>query len=341
MEIRTSNNIKLGGVVVAGLLILVSLLYMIGKNISLFGSTYVLKARFQNAQGLVSGNNVRFAGLQAGTVKEITILDDTTIEVEMFIDKKMSPVIRKNAVASIGTDGLVGNKVVNILPSRVTSPLASKGDILSSAKKTDMDEMLQTLSKTNQDVALIAADLREAARRLNDNNAVWTLLSDKSIPLNLHMSLSHFRKASSETEDMAKNLNSIVSDIKEGKGSAGMILHDSALALNLAGAISRIGNAGASIDSLFVHATRMVDELRGNADTGAGTVHMLLKDPILVANLQATIDNIRKGTEGFNQNMEALKHNFLFRGYFRKQEQAKEKEQKNSARKKKESGKIN
>lgn len=331
MENRTSNNIKLGGVVVAGLLILVSLLYMIGKNISLFGSTYVLKARFQNAQGLVTGNNVRFAGLQAGTVKEITILDDTTIEVAMFIEKKMSPVIRKNAVASIGTDGLVGNKVVNILPSRTTSLLAVEGDILLSAKKTDMDEMLQTLSKTNQDVAAIAGELRATARRLNENNAFWTLLSDKSIPLNLRMSLSNFRKASSEAEDMAKNLDGIISDIKEGKGSAGMILHDSALALNLENAVSRIGNAGASIDSLFTHATRMVDGLRRDVDTGAGPVHMLLRDTALVGNLQATIDNIRRGTDGFNQNMEALKHNFLLRGYFRMQEKAKEKEQKKAA----------
>jgi phospholipid/cholesterol/gamma-HCH transport system substrate-binding protein len=73
------NNIKLGAFVLGGLLFLVLLLYMIGKNRSLFGSTYELKVQFENVQGLVAGNNVRFAGIQAGTVKQINILNDTVI----------------------------------------------------------------------------------------------------------------------------------------------------------------------------------------------------------------------------------------------------------------------
>jgi phospholipid/cholesterol/gamma-HCH transport system substrate-binding protein len=83
---QTSNNIKLGVFVLAGLLFLILLLYMIGRNRNLFGRNYVLKARFENVQGLIPGNNVRFAGIQAGTVKKIQILNDTMIEVTMFID---------------------------------------------------------------------------------------------------------------------------------------------------------------------------------------------------------------------------------------------------------------
>ena len=82
------NNVKLGAFALAGLLFLVLLLYMIGKNRSLFGATYILKARFENVQGLVPGNNVRFSGIEAGTVKRIKILNDTTIEVTMAIEKK-------------------------------------------------------------------------------------------------------------------------------------------------------------------------------------------------------------------------------------------------------------
>jgi phospholipid/cholesterol/gamma-HCH transport system substrate-binding protein len=65
---------------------------MIGKNRNLFGSTYELKARFGNVQGLVSGNNVRFSGIQAGTVKRVKILSDTVIEVTMVIDRKMKSI---------------------------------------------------------------------------------------------------------------------------------------------------------------------------------------------------------------------------------------------------------
>ncbi|MGB3078713.1 MAG: MCE family protein, partial [Saprospiraceae bacterium] len=117
MEKQGINNIKLGAFVLSGLGFLVLLLFMIGKNRSLFGSTYTLKARFENVQGLVPGNNIRFSGIEAGTVKNIIILNDTTIEVTMNVEKKMLNIIRKNALASIGTEGLVGNKVVNIIAS--------------------------------------------------------------------------------------------------------------------------------------------------------------------------------------------------------------------------------
>ena len=134
MAKRGINNVKLGAFALAGLIFLVLLLYMIGKNRNLFGSTYTLKARFENIQGLVTGNNVRFAGIEAGTVKRIKIQNDTTVEITMIIDKKMLNVIRKNAMVSIGTEGFVGNKVVNIVPSRQPSPLAEEGDMLVSKK---------------------------------------------------------------------------------------------------------------------------------------------------------------------------------------------------------------
>ncbi len=79
MAKRVVNNVKLGIFVLGGLLFLVFLLYMIGKNRNMFGNTYVLKARFENVSGLVAGNNVRFSGIQAGTVKKVKILNDTTL----------------------------------------------------------------------------------------------------------------------------------------------------------------------------------------------------------------------------------------------------------------------
>ena len=153
MKKHAVNNIKLGVFVLAGLFFLVLLLYMIGRNQNLFGATFTIKARFDNVQGLVSGNNVRYAGIQVGTIKRINILNDTLIEVRMIIDYKMKSFIRQNAVASIGTDGLMGNKVINISPSRESAPLIEEGNTISSRKAIDADEMLRVLSNTNNDVS--------------------------------------------------------------------------------------------------------------------------------------------------------------------------------------------
>ncbi|MCK9402703.1 MAG: MlaD family protein [Chitinophagaceae bacterium] len=332
MEKKTIDNIKLGIFVSAGLLFLVVLLYMIGKNMSLFGDTYVLKARFENAQGLVVGNNVRYSGIQSGTVKEIKIMNDTTIEVTLLVEKKMMAIIRKNAVVSIGTEGLVGNKVVNIIPRRKQAPLAEEGDILFAKRSVDADEMLQTLSQTNNDVAVIAADLKITIQRINTSNALWNLLNDKSIPENFRVSVANILAATGNAGKLVNNLNDIVMDIKNGKGSAGAILRDSSFAKNLNEAILKIKSVGDNVDSLSHEISLVVAGVRQDINSGRGPVNALLKDSAIVIKLNTSLSNIEKGTDGFNQNMEALKHNFLFRGYFRKLEKEKENELKRQAK---------
>ena len=327
MAKRVINNVKLGLFVLGGLLFLVLLLYMIGKNRSLFGSTYVLKARFENVQGLVAGNNVRFSGIQAGTVKRIKILSDTVIEVTMIVDTKMKPIIRKNAIVSIGTDGLVGNKVVNIVPAGSPGPLAEEGDILASKKSVNTDEMMQTLYKTNNDIADIAANLKTTVQQINNSSALWALLNDNSIPQDLRNSLTNIRLATGRAGNMVNDLHDIVMDVKSGKGSVGAILKDTSFAYNLNEAIHKIKTVGDEADSLADEINKVVSGIRQDVNNGKGTVNALLKDSMLAMKFNASLDNIQKGTDGFNQNMDALKHNFLLRGYFRKQEKQKRKEE--------------
>ena len=326
MENRGINNVKLGLFVLVGILFLVLMLYMIGKNRSLFGSTYMLKARFENVQGLVAGNNVRYSGIQAGTVKRLIILNDTVIEVSMVIDTKMKDIIKKNAIASIGTEGVVGNKVVNISPARQPSPIATQGDILVSKKALDTDEMLQRLSKTNRDVSVIAGDLKTTIQRINNSNALWALLNDETIPADLRRSVANIRSATGKAGNMVDNLNDIVADVKNGKGSVGALLKDSTFANNLNAAAFKIKSVGEQADSLAGEIKRMVAGIQQDINNGRGPVNALLKDSIMVMKLNGSLDNIQKGTDNFNQNMEALKHNFLLRGYFRKIERQKQKE---------------
>lgn len=325
MAKRAINNVKLGIFVLAGLLFLVLLLYMIGKNSNLFGKTYILKARFENVQGLVPGNNVRFSGIQAGTVKKIKIISDTVLEVTMIIDTKMKEIIRKNAVVSIGTDGLVGNRVLNIVPGKQPSRLAAEGDILISKKAVDTDEMLQTLYKTNNDIAVIADQLKQTVQRLNNSNALWSVLNDPSLPLEIRVSVANIRKATANAGNMVNDVADIIKGIKNGKGSVGVLLNDTSFAKNLNEAVVKIKTVGDKANALAADLNNMVAGIQQDINNGKGAINTLLKDSVLVSKLNTSLDNIQKGTDGFNQNMEALKHNFLLRGYFRKQEKLKSK----------------
>ncbi len=323
MTNKIFNNIKLGAFVLGGLFFLVLMLYLIGKNRNLFGNTYELKVKFENIQGLVAGNNVRFSGIQAGTVKNVKIINDTVIEATLYIDTKMKNIIRKNAIASIGTDGLVGNKVLNIVPEKQPAPFAEEGDYISSKKGIDTEEMLQTLNKTNNDIAEITAELKLTTSRINKSAALWNLLNDESIPKEVRSSLANIRKATSKAGTIADNLNSIILKVKNGEGSLGAILNDSTIAKNLNEAILKIKAVGNEADLLTGKISSVIKGIQEDINAGKGMANALLKDSMIVLKINSSLENIQKGTDGFNQNMEALKHNFLLRGYFKKLEKKK------------------
>ena len=325
------NNVKLGAFVLAGLIFLVLLLYMIGRNQNMFGSNFVLIAHFENVQGLKAGNNVRYGGIDVGTVKKINILNDTMMEVVMTIDEKMKSIIHKNALTSIGTDGLVGNKVVNMVSGKQPSTAVEDGDILATKSSGDMDEMLETLGKTNNDINVIAGEMKTAMQRVNNSEALWGLLEDKELPRQLNASVANIRLATLKANTMVNDLNSIVHDVKSGKGSAGVILTDTTLVYNLNVAILKMKTIGDSADALLHEITSTVSGIKTDINSGKGPVSALLKDSVMTAKISNTLDNIQEGTDGFNETMEALRHSFLLRGAFRKLDKQKEKEQKANA----------
>ncbi|WP_184549299.1 MlaD family protein [Mucilaginibacter sp. FT3.2] len=323
MAKQGENNIKLGLFVLAGLLVLMVAFYMIGKNRNIFGSDFELKARFSSLNGLMEGNNVLFSGIQAGTVKSIEMVNDTTIEVTLQIDSKVKSFIHKNALAAIGTEGLMGNKVVNIQPVKAASFSVSNGDMLTAQKLISTEEMLQTLSKTNNNIASISEALKATVLRL-DSSAIFDILNDKTIGPSLKSSLGNINKASKNASDMTMGLNELVTQIKQGKGAAGLLLTDTAFAGNLKQAITKLKSASDNANKLTLQANMIMTSVNHDMNDGHGTLHALLKDSLIARKISISLDNVMKGTDGFNQNMEALKHNFFFKGYFKDLEKKKQ-----------------
>jgi phospholipid/cholesterol/gamma-HCH transport system substrate-binding protein len=314
-----SKNIKLGALVISGLVVFIFTLYVIGKNENFFGSSFELRVRFANVSGLVAGNNIRFAGIQAGTVKRITVINDTTIEVTMMVDEKMRPFIRKNAQAAIGTEGLMGNKVLNILPARGDAAGVDPGDVLATKPLSGTDELLESLTRTSGNIEEISVDLKATIRHINQSSALWTTLGDGGLAQSLKSSLYNISQASANANGMTRDLRDIISDAKSGKGSIGTLMRDTAFAASLAHAVSSIRSAGEKADQLAGTLDETVRDIHQQVTTGKGTVQTLLKDTSLVVKLTASMESIRQGTAAFNQDMQALQHNFLLRGYFRKQ----------------------
>ena len=314
MQKQTISNLKLGIFVLAGTFFLVATLYLLSQQQNLFNPVIRVGVGFANVAGLVKGNNVRFGGINVGTVERVTISSDTSVFVEMAIRKELSPFIKKTALASLGSDGLMGNSIINL--STVVEPVPSveDGDILRSIKSMEVGDMMQTLGHSGDNLSAITDDLRLFTRRLNQSPTFRRLLSDEALVTDLYHTTASLRVAGSQIQSAATDIRQVTGHVRAGRGNLGYLLKDSTLATDLnraMGAFRRVGNRA---DTLVQTLTTFTDRL--NAQEGA--LHTLLSDTLFNGRLQSTMGNVEQGTARFDENMKALQSNFLFRRYFRK-----------------------
>ncbi|MDG1730356.1 MAG: MlaD family protein [Algibacter sp.] len=328
MKKTAKEKLKLGIFVIVGLLIFIVAIYFIGQRQNIFAKTFSISTNFNNVNGLIHGNNVRYSGINVGTVKAITMINDSTINVVMLIEEKMIDHIKKDAIATIGTDGLVGNMIVNIIPGRGTNGPISSGDVIKSYTKIGTSDMLNTLSVTNENAALLTAKLLKIADAMSDSKGTFgMLINDTVVSSNLKQTVKQLKTTSIEASKSMKELNSIISSINFNQSIAGTLLNDSLQSQKMKNIMTNLENSSNDIKNVITNMNAAIT----NVKEGEGALNYLSNDAEFVESLKETIKNINEGTEKFNQNMEALKHNFLTRSYFRKLER----EQKKSARKSK------
>lgn len=323
MAKQTLNDIKLGLFVIAGVVVLIFALYMIGRNRSLFTGNFVLKARFSNAEGLMPGNNVRYAGIQTGTVKGINIINDTTIEVTMVINEKTGSYIKKNAIASIGNEGLMGNKVVNIVAGKELAGPVDEGDLLATGWQLDMNNAMSVLSTTNNNAGIIASELAETVKRINSSPVLWQILADTTLPENIGVSLKNIRLSSERLNHATLLLDRIMTETSAGNTVAGVLLSDVTEAQNIKTAIAHLQSATQEAHMLTTRLDSIGVTLQYSINDKNALTYKLLRDTTLTQQINNSLQHIEQGTEAFSENMEALKHNFLFRGYFKKKDRKK------------------
>jgi phospholipid/cholesterol/gamma-HCH transport system substrate-binding protein len=181
------NNIKLGAMVLITILALVIGLYLIGDKKNLFGDTFLVSAKFNDVSGLTPGNNVRFGGVDVGTVESVEIFSDTSVWVIMRIDEEYHQYIKANSVAMLGNDGMMGNRLVNISSIGASGPPVAENQIIGSVNSISMDETTRTLSITNNNLKEITDNVKSMTEKL-DSSALWAVISDTAIADNLRNS---------------------------------------------------------------------------------------------------------------------------------------------------------
>jgi len=321
MEKTASQKIQLGLFVIIGLLLFILAIYFIGNTQKMFGKTDHLKAVFNNVSGLQLGNNVRYSGINVGTVREIEMINDSTIRVDMIIDRAIFHHIKKDAVATIGSDGLVGNVIINIIPGKGNKPLVESGDIIKSINRIRTDDILNTLNITNQNAALLTVDLLKITKEITQGKGtVGLLINDSVVAKDLKKTMHYLKMSSKGTSESVANLNTLVKDLNQKDNVIG-VLKDSEVANKIKNIVDNLDHSGNEMNKVITNLNTTIVNIK----EGKGAINYLSNDPKLVQKIDSTMTNINEASFRLNEDLEALKHNFLFRGYFRKQEKANKK----------------
>jgi phospholipid/cholesterol/gamma-HCH transport system substrate-binding protein len=214
-------KVRLGLFVAGGLMLFVLAIFIIGKQKNLFNPVYTLTSTFYNVSGLQVGNNIRFSGINVGTVDNITIINDSTVRVDMSIKVEVKKFIKTDSEVAIGSEGLIGDRLLIITQGSADATQAVAGQELPSKEPVETDAIMASLEVTAGNAEVITQQLAEIMTKIN---------------------------------------------------------------------------------------------------SGEGTLGKLIQDSTIAKNLNQTIVNLKQSSKGLGENMEAAKHNFLFRGYFKKKE---------------------
>ena len=321
MEKSTTQKIRLGLFVIIGLLVFILAVYFIGDKQKMFGKTNHLEAIFNNVNGLQLGNSVRYSGIGVGTVRGIEMINDTTIRVDMIIDKAIFSYIKKDAVATISSDGLVGNMIINILPGKGNKPSVQPGDQIHSYNRIRTDDMLNTLSITNKNAAKLTSNLLKITDQINEGKGpLGSLLNDTIMSRDLKETMHYLKLTTKGASETVTKIDKLVASL-DSKNNVVGVIKDSAVANKIKNMVTNLDQSTTEINTVIANLNATILNIKD----GKGSINYLANDPKLVQKIDSTMTNINEASAKLNENMEALKHNFLFRGYFKKQEKEKSK----------------
>lgn len=204
-------RIKLGVFVLLGSALFFLAIFFIGKQRNMFNPIFRLSTTFYNVSGLQVGNNVRFAGINVGTVDNIRILNDSTVFVEMLIRKEIQQFIRQDCIVSMGTEGLIGDRILQITYGSPGEAVVTDGQQLLSNEPVETDAILTSLEVTATNVELITDQLAEIMIKINSGNGtLGRLIQDTAIAKNLDATIINLRNSS---KGLNENMNAAKDNI--------------------------------------------------------------------------------------------------------------------------------
>jgi len=319
MEQKNKRSVIVGIFVFLALVIFVLGVMTLGGQKNLFNSGASVTAVFDEVNGLQPGNNVWYAGVKVGTVQSIAFNKEGKVNVEMTIKEEALSIVRKDTKAKVGADGFIGNKIVILYGGSQQAGAAEDGTALAVERSLGTDEIMATLQANNKNLLAITENFKTISDKMSrGEGSIGKLLNDERMYNDLQEAMVTIKVATANAQQLVANVYDYTAKLNTKGSLANDLVTDTVIFSRLRATVRQIDELSNTANQVVVNLSEASEKInRGMADNST-SVGLLLNDKETAADIKATIKNLQAGSQKLDENMEALQHNFLLRGFFKK-----------------------
>jgi len=347
MRPSRKSNIRLGIYIASGVLLFIVVIYLIGSQQHLFQRNVKITAVFTDVKGIRVGANVRFTGIDVGTVSKMIILSDTSVKIEMAINEKVTSFIKKNSMATIASEGLMGGKIVVLLPGSPDERSISDGDNLPTTVPVEIDDIIREIKTSSERISAVSSNLVDITNKINRGEGIFgKIFTDTTVAYNLSLSSQNIQEISARMkrgeglmgrlfadtslasnidsatilmEQISRNLEGITYKIDRGEGVVGRLLTDTSLINNLYLATENLNNSTSNLEKFSNNLIGVTDKM----NTGPGVFNKLLVDSVFADSLNIIVNNLNETIIEVKAASEALQRSGFVRAFSKKPKEEK------------------
>jgi phospholipid/cholesterol/gamma-HCH transport system substrate-binding protein len=342
MKSTRQANIRLGMYIAVGVALFILIIYLIGNKQKMFGMNVKVTTVFRDVVGLREGGLVRFTGIDVGAVSKLTIESDSSVLVEMAIDKKVTPFIKKNSIATIGSQGLMGNKLIILLPGSPDEASIEPGDQLPSVPPVEADDILKEVKTSSERISVVSGNLIDITRKMNRGEGIFgKIFTDTAFAANLAATSQNLRTLSDGISrgegflgklladpefsadldstaqyiaEISANLEGITDKVNRGEGVIGKLFTDTAFTINIYEASENLSASTRNLEEV----TWNLIELTETMNEGQGAFNKIMADSAFADSLDIALHNLNETLIEIRKASEALQHSGLVRAFSKK-----------------------
>ena len=312
---ENKQAIVVGIFVFLGIAVFILGIFTLGGQNKTFVKNIHLSASFNDVQGLKKGNNVWFSGVKVGTISSIKFTGQSKVNVNMDVEKSVQSYIHSNAGVKISSDGLIGNKIIVIDAGSPTAPEVEDGSVLQVETTLSTDDIMKTLQRNNENLLVITTNFKKLSGEIvQGKGLVGSLLADSNLAIKFRQIVANLQTTTGNTAKMANELNKFSAKVNTRGGLADNMLTDTTVFNRLRASVAQLQQATANAATLTNNLTKASNKL----NTTDNVIGVLLNDTKQADQMRTTLNFLNQSSVKLNDDLEAVQHNFLLKGFFKK-----------------------